>query len=173
MLAGRMRERYASHMILKPFPASFRLLALTLMFGVGLPGIAMAQGTTPPTANAEVESGGPADSPEEETQTAPRVIAPYDPELMRLAEVLGALHFLRRLCGADEGTVWRDKMQEIVEGEQPDPERKAQMISRFNRGYVGFERSYRSCTPSAIVAIDRYMKEGVRLTSRITTRFGN
>ena len=34
-------------------------------------------------------------------------VAPYDDHLMRLAEILGALHHLRPLCGADEAQVWR------------------------------------------------------------------
>jgi uncharacterized protein (TIGR02301 family) len=50
--------------------------------------------------------------------------APYDDHLMRLAEILGALHHLRPLCGAsDEAQTWRDQMTALVEAEQPSPER--------------------------------------------------
>ena len=31
------------------------------------------------------------------------VAAPFDGSLQRLAEILGALHYLRNICGANEG----------------------------------------------------------------------
>ena len=33
--------------------------------------------------------------------------APFDGNLQRLAEILGALHYLRNICGANEGLKWR------------------------------------------------------------------
>src|SRR5690242_21962901 len=35
---------------------------------------------------------------------------PYDAPLVRLAEILGALHYLRPLCGAAETSRWRRQM---------------------------------------------------------------
>ncbi len=105
-------------------------------------------------------------------QSPPAAVSPYDPSLMRLSEVLGSIHYLRALCGANEGNIWRDKMNEIIAAEEPTPLRHAQMIARFNHGYRSFETIYRNCTPSALLAADRYVKEGVRLSSQITTRFG-
>ena len=32
---------------------------------------------------------------------------PYDDKLLRLSEILGAIHYLRELCGAREGQTWR------------------------------------------------------------------
>ena len=40
--------------------------------------------------------------------------APLDGELQRLAEILGALHYLRAVCGAKEGTKWRDQMEALL-----------------------------------------------------------
>jgi uncharacterized protein (TIGR02301 family) len=34
---------------------------------------------------------------------------PYDEKLLRLSEILGAVHYLRELCGANEGQSWRDR----------------------------------------------------------------
>ena len=96
---------------------------------------------------------------------------PYDKRLMRLSEVLGSLHFLRALCGGEDGTRWRDAMGEIIKAEKPDDERRAVMISRFNRGYSTFRRSYTACTPSAVRAANRYRLEGVRLTAQIVSRY--
>ena len=45
---------------------------------------------------------------------------PYDDQLLRLSEILGAVHYLRELCHAGEGTLWRDQMQALLDSEQPD-----------------------------------------------------
>jgi uncharacterized protein (TIGR02301 family) len=103
---------------------------------------------------------------------AAAVEAPFDPGLMRLAEVLGSLHFLRNLCG-EKGATWRDEMEKILDSENPDPARRARLIASFNRGYRSFEGTYTSCTASAAQAIERYVKEGERLSRDIATSFGN
>lgn len=109
----------------------------------------------------------------EEVATKPvELVAPYDDKLLRLSEILGSIHYLRALCGADEGNKWRASMSEIIIAEEPGPKRRAQLISRFNRGYRAFNSTYATCTPSALLAVDRYMKEGVLLSSQITGRYG-
>ena len=100
------------------------------------------------------------------------VDAPFEPGLMRLAEVLGSLHFLRNLCG-EKGTQWRDQMEKLLKAENPTPERRARFIASFNRGYRSFDGTYTACTPSATEAIARYMKEGETLSRDIASRFGN
>ena len=100
------------------------------------------------------------------------VEAPYEGRLMRLAEILGSLHFLRNLCG-EHGTRWRDEMDALLKSENPDPEHRARLIASFNRGYRSYSDIYASCTPSATEAIDRYMKEGEALAKETVSRFGN
>ncbi len=63
-------------------------------------------------------------------------------------------------------------MSEILKSESPEPARKARIIARFNRGYRAFDQTYGSCTDSALTAAKRYMKEGVLLSSQITSRYG-
>ncbi len=104
--------------------------------------------------------------------TGPTLVAPYDEKLMRLSEVLGSIHYLRELCSANEGQLWRTKMAALIDVEQPQPARKQRMIARFNRGYGSFNRTYRTCTQSALLAVNRYMKEGVLLASQINSRYG-
>src|SRR5690606_31765765 len=53
---------------------------------------------------------------------------PYESDIVRLSEILGALHYLRELCGADEGQLWRDKMAELLEAETPADARRAKLI---------------------------------------------
>lgn len=98
--------------------------------------------------------------------------APFEPGLMRLAEILGSLHFLRRLCG-EKGEEWRAEMERLLEAENPDPERRARFIAAFNRGYRSFGGTYTQCTASAAEAIARYMKEGEQLSRDIASRYGN
>ena len=42
---------------------------------------------------------------------------PYDEKLLRLAEILGAVHYLRELCSANEGLYWRERMKELLDAE--------------------------------------------------------
>jgi uncharacterized protein (TIGR02301 family) len=97
----------------------------------------------------------------------------YDGEMTRLAEILGALHYLRPLCGAADGSRWRNEMQGLIETEQPPPERRDRLIASFNRSFVAYEQSYRGCTPAAGLAIQRYLDEGAKLSREIATRYGN
>ena len=99
------------------------------------------------------------------------VSASYD-KLLRLSEILGAIHYLRTLCGSGEGNKWRDTMNGILEAEEPLPNRKARLIAHFNRGYRTFYGSYSSCTPLALLAVERYMEEGTLLSKQITDRYG-
>lgn len=95
----------------------------------------------------------------------------YERQLLRLSEIMGAVHYLRGLCGG-EGENWRDDMAALLEAEAPSPERRARLVSRFNRGYHGFAASYSNCTDSALVILDRYMTEGAELAQDIANRYG-
>lgn len=99
-------------------------------------------------------------------------VAPYDDKLLRLSEILGSVHYLRTLCGADEGNKWRDTMSAILAAEAPGPNRRARLVAHFNRGYRTFNGSYSSCTASALLASERYMAEGAELSKQITQRYG-
>lgn len=99
--------------------------------------------------------------------------APFDANLQRLAEILGALHYLRALCGANEGQKWRNEMQALVEAEAPAGDRRARMVASFNRGYRGFQQTYRTCTPAADLVIRRYLEEGSKIAREVTARYAN
>jgi uncharacterized protein (TIGR02301 family) len=102
-----------------------------------------------------------AQTPAASAQRAPGVeVKPYDDKLLRLAEVLGAVHYLRELCGANEGQLWRDRMQDLMLAEAASPIRKARLTKGFNQGYTSYSRTYRACTPSAQTAVSRFMTEG-------------
>jgi uncharacterized protein (TIGR02301 family) len=89
---------------------------------------------------------------------------PYDQQIYQLAELLGAVHYLRELCGAEEGQIWRNQMRELVSAEGTTALRRARLVDSFNKGYRGYARTYRTCTKPALVAIDRFLEQGASLT---------
>ena len=88
---------------------------------------------------------------------------PYDDKLQRLSEILGAVHYLRELCGANEGQLWRERMTELVNAEGASALRKARLARSFNQGYQSYSRTYKVCTPTAQTAIARFMTEGAQI----------
>ena len=104
---------------------------------------------------------------------AQEAAAPFDGELQRFAEILGTLHYLRGICGSNEGGKWRNEMQALLDAETPSGDRRARMIAGFNRGYNGFQQTYRTCTPAAVVAIRRYIEEGSKISRDLTARYAN
>jgi uncharacterized protein (TIGR02301 family) len=99
--------------------------------------------------------------------------APYDRDLQRLSEILGALHHLRAVCRSTEGQSWREDMQALIDAEAPSGERRDRMAASFNRGYRGYQQTHRTCTPTAQAAIRRYLEEGARIAREVTTRYAN
>jgi uncharacterized protein (TIGR02301 family) len=99
--------------------------------------------------------------------------APFDGELMRLAEILGALHYLRTLCGANEGNKWRDQMTALLDAEAQNGPRRNRLVANFNNGYRSLHRVYRTCTPAANLSVRRYLDEGAKISREITARYTN
>ncbi|MCR4266884.1 TIGR02301 family protein [Nitratireductor sp. ZSWI3] len=98
--------------------------------------------------------------------------ATYEQPLLRLAEILGAVHYLRNLCG-EESDDWRGRMQELLQTEAPSPARREKLVASFNRGYRAFAGTYATCTAQARSAVENYMKEGASLSRDIAQRYGN
>jgi uncharacterized protein (TIGR02301 family) len=92
---------------------------------------------------------------------------PYDDKLMRLCEILGAVHYLRELCGADEGQLWRDRMKELMDSEGSSALRRARLTRSFNNGYRSYSRTYNSCSASAQTAINRFLAEGAEIAANL------
>ena len=97
----------------------------------------------------------------------------FENELERLSEILGALHYLRPLCGVNEGPKWRNEMRALLDAEAQAPDRRTKLMASFNRGYNGFQQTYRSCTDAADLAIRRYLDEGTKISREITARYTN
>lgn len=132
-----------------------RRLALGLLLGLAVAAHAAAQEQ-------------PAEAPAAPSEPAPPI---YEDKLLRLSEILGALSFLRDLCGSADGASWRQEMSGLLSAEQPSPGRRSRLIARFNHGFETYNAVYRTCTPSARLAIGRYLQEGQELASDVRSRF--
>ncbi len=115
----------------------------------------------------------PAPPPPKEPEKPPEPPpAPYEKDLLRLSEIMGSLAFLRELCKAPDAGEWRTRMEALLDAEGVTPGRRERLAGAFNRGYKGFALTYRVCTPAAVEATARYLKEGEGLSRSIAGRFG-
>lgn len=111
-----------------------------------------------------VPAAPPAPPPAPETRA-------YDPQLMRLAEILGALTYLRGLCGPNDAEEWRGRMQALLDAEGNPPVRRDRLAGAYNRGIEGYSLTYRTCTPNAHIVIQRFLVEGERIAKEIENRY--
>lgn len=118
-----------------------------------------ARGILPPLLLAALLFGAPSGLALAQTGDA----KPYDDKLVRLSEILGAVHYLRELCGANDGQLWRDRMREIMDGEGANALRRAMLTRSFNNGYRSYSRTYQACSATAQTAINRFLTEGAQL----------
>lgn len=114
-------------------------------------------------------------NPQQQAEPAPPVEpppAPYEKELLRLAEIMGALAMLRPLCTAPDADEWSRRMQILLETEGTTPGRRERLAGAYNKGYQAYALTYRVCTPSAQEASARFIHEGEQLARNITSRYG-
>lgn len=138
---------------------SERLSRFPRMIAIAAFGLAVACGSTAAQGQAAADAHAP---------------APYEDRLLRLAEIIGSLHYLRNLCDPAGETEWRRAMEDLLDSETADePQRRAQLTAGYNRGYRAFAAVHTACTDAAIAAEERYRREGDALTAEIVARFGN
>ncbi len=121
-------------------------------------GSALAQNATPP-----------AEAPPDVTTTDKT----YQQKLLRLSEVLGAMHHLRGICGAREGQLWREQMIRMLDAEAPSPTRRAELVRNFNKGYRFHQKSFRTCTDSASIQAQKFAAEGRQLSQSLALERAN
>jgi uncharacterized protein (TIGR02301 family) len=98
---------------------------------------------------------------------------PYEPQLLRLSEIMGALSYLQPLCGASgaAAATWRAEMEDLMNAENAGPSRREKLAGAFNRGLRGYEYSYRVCTPTARLVGARFLDEGARIAHDVSARY--
>ncbi|MCI0467518.1 MAG: TIGR02301 family protein [Beijerinckiaceae bacterium] len=128
-------------------------------------------------AKAKPRKSKPKETKAVPDSTAPSAAAegpppPYDTDLLRLAEILGALTYLDELCAAKPPGEWRVKMQALLDAEATTKARKERLAGSYNRGFRDYERTYHLCTPNAQAVIGRFLAEGGRLAHDVVSRYG-
>jgi uncharacterized protein (TIGR02301 family) len=136
-------------------------------FGLALT-LPLAAQTPPakPAAAAPTPPPSPSPSP---TATPP---PPYEPQLLRLSELMGALSYLRDLCKAGDGAEFRAKMAKLLEVEAGTQERKDLLAGAFNRGFNDYRLTYRTCTASAEDIVARFLDESGKIARDVASRYG-
>jgi uncharacterized protein (TIGR02301 family) len=97
---------------------------------------------------------------------------PYEKDLLRMAEIIGSVAFLRSLCTLPDAGEWPQRMQQLMDAEGTTPGRKERLAGAYNKGYRAFALTYRVCTPSATEATNRYLKEGEQIARSLSGRYG-
>jgi uncharacterized protein (TIGR02301 family) len=124
------------------------------------------------SAAAEAAKPPPAAAP----PTGEDVPPSYERRLLRLAEILGALAYLQDLCREPDasaaGQVWRAQMTALMDAEGKTALRKERLAGAYNRGFRGYEVSYRRCTPNAQAIITRFLDESGKLAHDIAQHAG-
>lgn len=95
----------------------------------------------------------------------------YEASLLRLAEVLGGLYFLRGLCDSGDAESWKQDMEAILAAEAPGPLRKSRLIARFNHGFETFNAGHRSCTAASRRVMALYLQEARRTVTDVRLRY--
>ncbi len=139
------------------------------------PGLAMTLVLVSALAASPARAEKPAPPKPQPAKPAPAPlpdVRPYDGDLMRLAEILGALGYLRGLCGDKDAYAWRQRMQALLDAEGSTQTRKDRLAGAYNSGIKGYELSYHACTANARLVIDRFLAEASRIAKAVENRFG-
>jgi uncharacterized protein (TIGR02301 family) len=110
-------------------------------------------------------------APAAKEEPAPEPPLAYEPELLRLAEVLGTLSYMTALCGQPGSDSWPQRMAQLIEAEGATLQRKERLAGAYNRGYLGHQPAHRTCTDRARLVIDRTALQGQRLTRELASRY--
>ena len=97
---------------------------------------------------------------------------PYEPQLLRLSEIMGSLAWLREVCGDNDSDQWRGGMRRLMEAEAQTEARRERLAGAYNRGFRSYEMLHRTCTPGARTIIERFLDEGGKLAGDIVARYG-
>lgn len=85
-----------------------------------------------------------------------------------LADTLGRLHWLRRLCFGDQDQTWRDAVQAMLDVEtDEDPYKRSDLIAAFNEGYYAEQARHTDCTQAVSVDAAALSENGRQLATML------
>lgn len=142
------------------------LAALVLAALAASPDVLLAQTRRPASPPPQQQPAEPA--PAEPESPAP----PYEPQLLKLAEIIGSLAYLRTLCETREAQDWRERMGTLLDSEGRSPQRRERLAGAYNRGYRAYSATHRTCSDGTQEASARLAQEGEKLAKALASRFG-
>lgn len=94
----------------------------------------------------------------------------YQPQMERLAEIMGALYHLDDLC-MRSGVDWRLQLAELMDLDDVDNDRRERLAGAFNANYADFQQTHSRCTDSANMLTARFLDEGAKISYDIHIRY--
>ena len=129
-------------------------LALALVFGLAQAGPAAPKAPpAPPKPEVRIEA------------------PPYEADLLRLSELMGALAYLSDLCQDGDGAAFRERIGQLIASDPRPQEAKDVLAGAFNRGFEGYRLTYRVCTSNARSTISAYLDETERIAREVATKY--
>jgi uncharacterized protein (TIGR02301 family) len=126
---------------------------------------------TPPDGNTSSTKGVGEDAPDRYDDT-PLTNVPYEKEILRLSQILGAMHYLNKICPANVNKNWRGSMGNIINNERASGKYRGKLTAYYNRGFKAYQITYKTCTDNAKHVINQYTNEGAELAKSIIIRYG-
>jgi uncharacterized protein (TIGR02301 family) len=139
---------------------------------IGLAAALLAAGGAGALAETAAPNEAPSAEKDKEKPPSEPPPPPYEPQLLRLSEIMGALAYLRDLCGAHDAEAFHAKMAALLAAEATTDARKERLAGAYNRGFQGYALTYRTCTPAAHVVIARFLDEAARVSRDLANRYG-
>jgi len=97
---------------------------------------------------------------------------PYEADLLRLAELMGALAYLRDLCHEGDGAGFRERIGQLIASDPRPQEAKDLLAGAFNRGFDGYRLTYRDCTSNARSTMADYLDETQKIAREVAAKYG-
>lgn len=102
-----------------------------------------------------------------QVKAADNNLPPYEQNLRRLSSIVGALMYLDPLCNGSDPKDWYFQMAALLEAENADDSRARQLKDHFNKSYLTYSKTYRSCNEQAQKVTRLYHAEGQSLLATL------
>ena len=90
-------------------------------------------------------------------------------DLVALSAIFGELHHIRRSCEPRyEADIWRERMKELVELEEPQATARNEMVAAFNKSYRRAQTRFSFCDRQARDYAAVRATTGERIIDRLT-----
>ena len=73
--------------------------------------------------------------------------------LTGLAQALGRVHALHRLCAGESDDLWRSRMGRLLQIETPDAAFRQRLTDSFNAGFAAAGGAYKACSLDSRAAL--------------------